>query len=288
MNERLTDDQLDAEFMRWNLAGNDEAIAFYKLSDPDKVRAAFIDGLNRGVVLARAAVPAVQPQEPVAWIEHHKGGDNLSWEQVNHPYAKATPLYAAPQAEARQEQPKPDSSYSAQPKGEEATERDAARYRSIRAALLSGGPEWNKLAAMLNIAPDTPAGVDDAVDAALSSNPAQGDGGQGCSFCYDGGCADEKGCGETDRATSGVDACRVDQFSSRCCERGTKGCTVAHGVDASCPGQFCDCGKGCLKQAASGVSVVGSQPSSSHTTGKVRGTEGISFDPAQGPEVTER
>jgi hypothetical protein len=35
-----------------------------------------------------------------------------------------------------------------------------------------------------------------------------------------------------------------------------------------------------------GVSVVGSQPSSSHTTGKVRGTEGISFDPAQGPEVT--
>lgn len=32
----------------------------------------------------------------------------------------------------------------------------------------------------------------------------------------------------------------------------------------------------------------GVQPSSSHTTGKVRGTEGISFDPAQGPEVTER
>jgi hypothetical protein len=38
--------------------------------------------------------------------------------------------------------------------------------------------------------------------------------------------------------------------------------------------------------ATRGVSVVGSQPSSSHTTGKVRGTEGISFDPAQGPEVT--
>jgi hypothetical protein len=41
-------------------------------------------------------------------------------------------------------------------------------------------------------------------------------------------------------------------------------------------------------QRIAGVSVVGSQPSSSHTTGKVRGTEGISFDPAQGPEVTER
>jgi hypothetical protein len=48
-----------------------------------------------------------------------------------------------------------------------ANERDAARYRAIRAALLSGGPEWQKLAALLNIAPDTPAGVDDSVDAAL-------------------------------------------------------------------------------------------------------------------------
>lgn len=36
-------------------------------------------------------------QEPVAWIEHHKGGDNLNWEEVNHPYAKATPLYTSPQ-----------------------------------------------------------------------------------------------------------------------------------------------------------------------------------------------
>ena len=34
--------------------------------------------------------------EPVAWIEHHKAGDNLGWEPVNHPYAKATPLYASP------------------------------------------------------------------------------------------------------------------------------------------------------------------------------------------------
>ena len=43
--------------------------------------------------------PCVKPQpeqEPVAWIEHHKGGDNLNWEEVNHPYAKATPLYTTP------------------------------------------------------------------------------------------------------------------------------------------------------------------------------------------------
>ena len=35
-------------------------------------------------------------QEPLAWIEHHKGGDNLNWEEVNHSYAKATPLYTTP------------------------------------------------------------------------------------------------------------------------------------------------------------------------------------------------
>lgn len=44
--------------------------------------------------LARRAVPA-------AWIEHHKGGDNLNWERVDHPYAKATPLYKLPPPEQR-------------------------------------------------------------------------------------------------------------------------------------------------------------------------------------------
>lgn len=33
-------------------------------------------------------------REPLAWIEHHKAGDNLNWERVDHPYAKATPLCA--------------------------------------------------------------------------------------------------------------------------------------------------------------------------------------------------
>lgn len=47
-------------------------------------------------------------------------------------------------------------------------EKDAERYRLIRSALLSGGPEWSKLAAMLNIAPDTATGVDEAVDATFS------------------------------------------------------------------------------------------------------------------------
>ena len=35
-------------------------------------------------------------QEPVAYVEHHKGGDNLTWERIDLYYAKATPLYAHP------------------------------------------------------------------------------------------------------------------------------------------------------------------------------------------------
>lgn len=43
----------------------------------------------------RAAESRTAPDEPVAWIEHHKAGDNLNWDRVDHPYAKATPLYRA-------------------------------------------------------------------------------------------------------------------------------------------------------------------------------------------------
>jgi len=37
-----------------------------------------------------------QLAEPVAWIENHKCGQNLSWDEINHPYAKATPLFTHP------------------------------------------------------------------------------------------------------------------------------------------------------------------------------------------------
>ena len=43
-------------------------------------------------------------QLAVAWIEHHKAGDNLNWEEVNHPYAKATPLYTHPIRELSDEE----------------------------------------------------------------------------------------------------------------------------------------------------------------------------------------
>ena len=39
---------------------------------------------------------AAPVQEPVAWIEHHKGGDNLEWDN---PGGKCTPLYTTPPAQ---------------------------------------------------------------------------------------------------------------------------------------------------------------------------------------------
>jgi hypothetical protein len=46
---------------------------------------------------AMLAAPAAQPApvQPVAWIEHHKGGDNLEWDN---PGGKCTPLYTTPPA----------------------------------------------------------------------------------------------------------------------------------------------------------------------------------------------
>lgn len=90
----------------------------------------------------RAAVPVVQPQEPVAWMWTYIGVDPLNahikpcarsiheMDPANPPYPDSWkalyPLYAAPLA--RQE-PKPDAVYPVQPSSEAATARDAARYR---------------------------------------------------------------------------------------------------------------------------------------------------------------
>jgi hypothetical protein len=49
------------------------------------------------VVKLRTAIEQAEKCEPVAWIEHHKAGDNLNWEREDHSYAQATPLYTHPQ-----------------------------------------------------------------------------------------------------------------------------------------------------------------------------------------------
>ena len=58
-------------------------------------KVAMIEHLESEVEHLKAAQPA-PVQEPVAWIEHHKGGDNLEWEN---PGGKCTPLYATPPAQ---------------------------------------------------------------------------------------------------------------------------------------------------------------------------------------------
>jgi hypothetical protein len=62
--------------------------------------AKFTDGIWREVTdgspgqpLYAAPQPKQEQGEPVAWIEHHKGGDNLVWDKPN----KGTPLYTHPQ-----------------------------------------------------------------------------------------------------------------------------------------------------------------------------------------------
>jgi hypothetical protein len=50
-----------------------------------------IDAINRVAALPK---PAAVPSEPVAYIQHHKAGDNLVWDD---PGEKCTPLYKAAQ-----------------------------------------------------------------------------------------------------------------------------------------------------------------------------------------------
>lgn len=144
--------------------------------------------------------------EPVAWIRYCSDGTyegplmNAQIEDVRKRSGAWTPLYASPllaltaeqlltdaYAEGRRDEQQelssvlPGTTYMDPPDGGAPTileqlqrqAKDAARYLSIRAALLSGGPEWQKLAALLNIAPDTPIGVDDAVDVAFGIDSAR-------------------------------------------------------------------------------------------------------------------
>jgi hypothetical protein len=54
--------------------------------------------LDDAITAIKQALAAHQEHEPVAWIEHHKGGDNLEWDN---PGGKCTPLYTTPPAAKR-------------------------------------------------------------------------------------------------------------------------------------------------------------------------------------------
>jgi len=60
------------------------ALDYWKLEQHQRLKA---------ITSLRQAIAEAEKQEPVAWIEHHKGGDNLVWDEPN----KGTPLYTHPQ-----------------------------------------------------------------------------------------------------------------------------------------------------------------------------------------------
>jgi hypothetical protein len=62
----------------------------YEFTDPKKANAVLMSLCQEAADALAAPV-----QEPVAWIEHHKGGDNLEWDN---PGGKCTPLYTTPPA----------------------------------------------------------------------------------------------------------------------------------------------------------------------------------------------
>jgi hypothetical protein len=49
---------------------------------------------SKAIATGLAAARELRELKPVAYIENHKAGQNLSWSQDDLPYAKATPLYA--------------------------------------------------------------------------------------------------------------------------------------------------------------------------------------------------
>jgi hypothetical protein len=63
----------------------------YEFTDPKKANAVLMSLCQEAADALAAPV-----QEPVAWIEHHKGGDNLEWDN---PGGKCTPLYTTPPAQ---------------------------------------------------------------------------------------------------------------------------------------------------------------------------------------------
>ena len=53
-----------------------------------------IESLHKQIEHLVAAARSLRELKPVAFIENHKAGQNLSWTQDDLPYAKATKLYA--------------------------------------------------------------------------------------------------------------------------------------------------------------------------------------------------
>ena len=84
------------------LAEEVDSLCVAELDSSDMDRFELSDLLGRAAeALREAALSATPPSsEAVAWIEHHKAGDNLVWDNPGVTTSSAkppTPLYASPQ-----------------------------------------------------------------------------------------------------------------------------------------------------------------------------------------------
>jgi hypothetical protein len=173
MNKRLTDEELRATVVA-ALRGQPDTVwkrfthehGIYEITRLN-VSTELVCRAIESAVLARAAVPAVQPKV-------YKAGDLHFDSDV----CLASQVLAAPQAEARQEQPKqPDSVYSAQPSGEATTARDAAESALRLAEIGLANAASYEGRSMPTHEVESVKTALAAVRAALSSTP--GDGGTG-------------------------------------------------------------------------------------------------------------
>jgi hypothetical protein len=73
------------------IAGDIEAL-LDRWHESRSVGIAFMPDDWRTVIAALRASQS-EADQPAAWIEHHKGGDNLVWDQTN---LSCTPLYKRP------------------------------------------------------------------------------------------------------------------------------------------------------------------------------------------------
>jgi hypothetical protein len=84
-SEPLTEDQIEIEWMRWNLpADSGDAMAFYRLGEPERIRKAFVDGLLRGAaVVAQSPIPAARlepiPGGVAETVEAPEDGELEAW-----------------------------------------------------------------------------------------------------------------------------------------------------------------------------------------------------------------
>jgi hypothetical protein len=94
MLEYCPEDMVVCQLENW--ANHQAPIKPQEIGDQLKPDMSYMRNLEERCDSLQKELDSAKKQEPVAWIEHHKGGDNLSWDEIEHSYAKPSPLYTKP------------------------------------------------------------------------------------------------------------------------------------------------------------------------------------------------